>query len=70
MEVVTEFRDEEASGTLFDRSGLTDLFIALKADGVRLVLAPGRAVLRRRLRVALKADGVRTVLLEKADRLA
>ena len=38
MEVVTEFRDEGVSGTLFDRPGLTDLFVALKADGVRTVV--------------------------------
>lgn len=38
MEIVTEFRDEGVSGTMFDRPGLTDLFVALKADGVRTVL--------------------------------
>jgi len=38
MEVVAEFRDEGVSGTLFDRPGLTDLFVAIKADGVKVVL--------------------------------
>jgi DNA invertase Pin-like site-specific DNA recombinase len=38
MEVVAEFRDEGVSGTLFDRPGLTDLFVAIKADGVKTVL--------------------------------
>lgn len=38
MEVVTEFRDEGVSGTLFDRPGLSDLFGAIKADGVKTVL--------------------------------
>ena len=38
MEIVNEFRDEGVSGTLFDRPGLTDLFVAIKADGVRVVL--------------------------------
>lgn len=38
MEIVGEFRDEGVSGTLFDRPGLTDLFRAIKADGVRVVL--------------------------------
>jgi len=38
MEVVTEFRDEGVSGTLFDRPGLTDLFVAIKADGVKTVV--------------------------------
>lgn len=38
MEVVSEFRDEGVSGTLFDRPGLTDLFVAIKADGVKTVV--------------------------------
>jgi DNA invertase Pin-like site-specific DNA recombinase len=38
MEIVTEFRDEGVSGTLFDRPGLTDLFVAIKADGVKTVV--------------------------------
>jgi DNA invertase Pin-like site-specific DNA recombinase len=38
MEIVNEFRDEGVSGTLFDRPGLTDLFVAIKADGVKTVV--------------------------------
>jgi DNA invertase Pin-like site-specific DNA recombinase len=40
VEIVREFRDEGVSGTkdAFDRDGLTDLLVALKANGVRLVL--------------------------------
>ncbi len=38
MEVVTEFRDEGVSGTVFDRPGLTDLFVAIKSNGVKVVL--------------------------------
>jgi DNA invertase Pin-like site-specific DNA recombinase len=38
MEIFTEFRDEGVSGTLFDRPGLTGLFVAIKADGVKTVV--------------------------------
>jgi DNA invertase Pin-like site-specific DNA recombinase len=40
FEVVQEFTDEGVSGTKdkFDRPGLTDLFVALKANGVKVVL--------------------------------
>ncbi len=38
MEIVGEFRDEGISGTVFDRPGLTELFVAIKADGVKVVL--------------------------------
>jgi site-specific DNA recombinase len=40
IEIVCEFRDEGVSGAkdAFDREGLTDLLVALKANGVRLVL--------------------------------
>ncbi|MSU61263.1 MAG: DNA invertase [Pedosphaera sp.] len=38
MEIVTEFRDEGVSGAAFDRPGLTELFVAIKADGVKVVL--------------------------------
>jgi DNA invertase Pin-like site-specific DNA recombinase len=38
MEVVNEFRDEGVSGTLFDRPGLTDLFLAIKAEGIKVVV--------------------------------
>jgi hypothetical protein len=42
MEIVQEFSDEAVSGTAdaMDRAGLTDLFVALKANGVRTVLVP------------------------------
>lgn len=38
MEVATEFRDEGVSGTLFDRPGLTELFLAIKEQGVKTVV--------------------------------
>lgn len=40
IEVVQQFREEGVSGTkeAFDRPGLTDLFVALRANGVRTVL--------------------------------
>lgn len=38
MEIVNEFRDEGVTGTLFDRPGLTELFLALKAGDVKVVL--------------------------------
>ena len=40
IEIVGEYRDEGISGTKdhFDRPGLTDLFVAIKSNGVRLVL--------------------------------
>jgi DNA invertase Pin-like site-specific DNA recombinase len=38
MEVATEFRDEGVSGTLFDRPGLTELFVAIKEQGVKTVV--------------------------------
>jgi DNA invertase Pin-like site-specific DNA recombinase len=38
MEIVNEFRDEGVTGTMFDRPGLTQLFLGLKADGVKVVL--------------------------------
>ena len=40
IEIVREFRDEGVSGTkdAFDRDGLTDLMVAIKSNGVRLIL--------------------------------
>jgi DNA invertase Pin-like site-specific DNA recombinase len=40
IEITREFRDEGVSGTkdAFERDGLTDLLVALKANGVRVVL--------------------------------
>ena len=70
MEIVTEFRDEGVSGTLFDRPGLTDLFVAIKADGVKVVLVEKADRLARDLVVSetLLAEfrklGVRVVAAE------
>jgi DNA invertase Pin-like site-specific DNA recombinase len=40
IEIVNEFRDEGVSGATdgFDREGLTDLFVALKSNGVKVVI--------------------------------
>jgi len=75
MEVVTEFRDEGVSGTLFDRPGLTDLFVAIKADGVKVVLVEKADRLARDLVVSetLLAEfrklGVKVVAAEGATDL-
>ncbi len=54
LEVVQEFRDEGVSGTkdALDRPGLTDLFVAIKANGVRLVLVENATRLARDLMVS------------------
>jgi DNA invertase Pin-like site-specific DNA recombinase len=53
MEIVQEFRDEGVSGTkdAFDRPGLTELFVILKANGVRMVLVERADRLARDLMV-------------------
>jgi|ERR1035437_282103 DNA invertase Pin-like site-specific DNA recombinase len=53
IEIVQEFTDEAVSGTLdaMDRNGLTDLFVALKANGVRLVLLENASRLARDLMI-------------------
>jgi DNA invertase Pin-like site-specific DNA recombinase len=54
FEIVQEFRDEGVSGTkdAFDRPGLTDLFVALKANGVRTVIVEDAHRLARDLVVS------------------
>ena len=54
IEVVQEFSDEAVSGTTdaMDRPGLTDLFVALKANGVRLVLVENATRLARDLMIS------------------
>jgi DNA invertase Pin-like site-specific DNA recombinase len=53
VEIVGEYRDEGVSGTKdhFDRPGLTDLFVAIKSNGVRLVLVERADRLARDLMV-------------------
>lgn len=54
IEIVQEFTDEAVSGTLdaMDRLGLTDLFVALKANGVRTVLLENASRLARDLMIS------------------
>jgi len=54
IEVVQEFRDEGVTGTkeALDRPGLTDLFVALKANGVRLVIVENATRVARDLMVS------------------
>jgi len=54
MEIVQEFRDEGVSGTkeALDRPGLTDLFVAIKANGVRLVIVENATRIARDLMVS------------------
>ena len=54
IEIVREFRDEGVSGTkdAFDRDGLTDLLVAIKANGVRTVLVERADRLARDLMVS------------------
>ena len=49
MELVTEFRDEGVSGVMFDRPGLTDLFVSLKSNGVKKVVIENSSRLSRDL---------------------
>jgi DNA invertase Pin-like site-specific DNA recombinase len=57
IEIVQEFRDKGVSGAAamedaLDRPGLTDLFVALKANGVRLVLVENHTRIARDLMVS------------------
>lgn len=54
MEIVQEFSDEAVSGTTdaMDRDGLTDLFVALKANGVRTVIVENATRLARNLMIS------------------
>jgi DNA invertase Pin-like site-specific DNA recombinase len=54
IQIVQEFTDEAVSGTTdaMDRAGLTDLFVALKANGVRLVLVENATRLARDLMIS------------------
>lgn len=53
IEIVQEFRDAGISGTreAFDRPGLTDCFMAIRANGVRLVLVETSSRVARDLMV-------------------
>jgi DNA invertase Pin-like site-specific DNA recombinase len=53
IEIAAEYRDEGVSGTKdhFDRPGLTDLLVAIKSNGVRLVLVERADRLARDLMV-------------------
>ena len=53
-EIVQEFRDEGVSGTkeALDRPGLTDLFVAIKANGVRVVVVENATRIARDLMVS------------------
>ena len=53
IEIVQEFGDEAVTGTVdaMDRPGLTDLFVALKANGVRMVIVENPTRLARELMV-------------------
>ncbi|HNQ88090.1 MAG TPA: recombinase family protein [Verrucomicrobiota bacterium] len=69
IEIVQQFRDEGVSGTkeALDRPGLTDLFVALKANGVRLVIVENATRIARDLMVSeiilaeFRALGVKVV---------
>lgn len=54
LEIVQEFSDEAVSGTTdaIDRPGLTDLFVALKANGVRTVIVENATRLARDLMIS------------------
>ncbi|MCB9913344.1 MAG: recombinase family protein [Verrucomicrobiales bacterium] len=54
LEIVEEFSDEAVSGTTdgLDRAGLTDLFVALRANGVRTVVVENATRLARDLMVS------------------
>jgi DNA invertase Pin-like site-specific DNA recombinase len=54
MEIVQEFNDEAVSGMTeaMDRVGLTDLFVALKANGVKTVLVENATRLARDLMIS------------------
>lgn len=77
IDILTEFRDEGVSGTkeAFERDGLTDLLVALKANGVKLVLVERADRLARDLMVSeiLLAEfrklGVRVVAADSGTEL-
>jgi DNA invertase Pin-like site-specific DNA recombinase len=54
IQIAQEFSDEAISGTTdtMDRPGLTDLFVALKANGTRLVLVEAASRLARDLMIS------------------
>ena len=54
IEIIKEFRDEGVTGTVetFERKGLSELFVAVKADGVRLVLVERPDRMARKLMVS------------------
>lgn len=54
IQIVQEFSDEAVSGTTdaMDRAGLTDLFVAIKANGVRLVIVENATRLARDLMIS------------------
>jgi DNA invertase Pin-like site-specific DNA recombinase len=54
IQIVQEFTDEGVSGTTdaLDRPGLTELFVSLKANGVKLVLVENATRLARDLMVS------------------
>ena len=54
VQIVHEYSDEAVSGTTdaMDRPGLTDLFVALKANGVRLVIVETASRLARDLMIS------------------
>jgi DNA invertase Pin-like site-specific DNA recombinase len=54
IELVQEFGDEAVTGTVdaMDRPGLTDLFVALKANGVRTVIVENATRLARDLMIS------------------
>lgn len=54
IEIAREFRDNGVSGVTdaFDREGLTDLFVALKANGIRLVIVENATRIARDLMVS------------------
>jgi|EBPBio282013_DNA_FD.fasta_scaffold08160_1 DNA invertase Pin-like site-specific DNA recombinase len=53
IKIMREFRDNGVSGVTdaFDREGLTDLFVAIKANGVRLVIVENATRIARDLMV-------------------
>lgn len=54
IEIEREFRDEGVSGSkdALDRPGLTDLFVALKSNGVRLVIVENATRIARDLMIS------------------
>jgi DNA invertase Pin-like site-specific DNA recombinase len=77
IEIVREFVEKGVSGTkdAFDREALTDLFVALKANGVRLVLAERADRLARDLMISeillgeFRKIGVRVIAAESGTEL-